>query len=520
MRDAAASQVRLRWACALAVALAAFLLYLPSLRSGFVYDAEIQIASDSYIHTSTHFADILTLRVLGQDVLDRDRPAHLLSLMLDALVWGRNPLGYHLTNNLLHAANVALLFLLLVRLAAREGRNATEWKLLLAAALGAFLFAAHPALSEPVAEVSDREDLLATFFVLVGLTLADGFPGRHAFLRGGACVLALFLAAASKETGYMGPPLLALYGWLYHRNSRRAPWLALVGAAFLVVGALAVARFALEPAVSKIFTHKPGYIGGSLGGTLLIQPRIWTFLLANAAWPLHLAADYRPQNLAWITLPGALVALALVVAAQAVLAWKSRLALFGAAIFWLGLAPVSNFIPLFQPIGDRFLYLPVAGLASMLCAALLLASRRRWLFGGLSITSACALIFFGMLAFQRQAVFASPLALWTDTVKKSPASTTAFNGLGYALSDAGRYDEALQAFGRALGGSRDYADAWAGAAITLDRMGRTTDAESTLAKAIVIDPRYGKPAELLDAVAIDQKSAQALEIILARRQTP
>jgi len=499
----------------------AFALYLPSLWSGFVYDAQIQIASDSYIHTPSHLADIVTLRAMGQDILDRDRPAHLFFLMVDSLLWGRNAFGYHLTSNLLHALNTGLLFLLLASLLPRDGRPVASPIQCLVAALGALLFAVHPVLVEPVSEVSDREDSLATFFLLGGLLLADGFPSPRraaALLRGACCVLALFLSAASKETGFAGPLLLGLFWLLYHRKDRRAPWIALLAAATVAVGAFAFARFALEPAVSKIFTEKPHWLGGSLGATLLIQPRIWAFLFSNIAWPFHLAADYTPQNLAWITLPWALVALAAVLGVQIFLAVKSRLALLGFAIFWLGLAPVSNFIPIYQPIGDRFLYLPMVGLAAMLCAALALVSGRRMLLANLCAASLATFGFLCVVNVHRQAVFSNPLALWTDTVRQSPYSATAQDGLGYALIDAAQYGDALQAFTRAVNLRSSFADAWAGGAIALEKMGRYADADTALDKAIAIDPRYAHPQELLDAVATDRQTAAGLEDILARQQ--
>ncbi|MFM8458667.1 MAG: hypothetical protein ACKOB0_06925, partial [Chthoniobacterales bacterium] len=85
-------------------------LYLPTLRGGFVYDSIAQVLYSDYIHTSANWSDVLTLRVVGQDQLDRNRPLFLASLMLDAAVWKREPFGYRLTSILLHALNAALLF--------------------------------------------------------------------------------------------------------------------------------------------------------------------------------------------------------------------------------------------------------------------------------------------------------------------------------------------------------------------------------------------------------------------------
>ena len=506
-------------ALAFVLGLAAFLLYWPSLHSGFVYDADIQIKSDSYIHTPAHFADVVTLRVLGQDVLDGTRPAHVFLLMIDSLLWGRQPLGYHLTSNLLHAINVAFLFLLLARLGAQAAPTLSRGRVLLAASLGALLFAVHPVLTEAVSEVSDREDPLAAFFILLPLLLAENFPARTAvrtFLRGTVCVVSLVLAAASKETGFAGPFLLALYAWLFRRESPRKAWIVLLAAAFVAVGAFGAARFGLQPAVSRIFTEKPGYIGGSLGQVFLLQPRVWALLLANAAWPLHLSADYTPQNLAWITLPAAIAALVFFVGAQFLLAMKSRLALLGAVIFWLGLAPVSNFIPIFRWAADRFLYLPMIGLAAMLCSALLLASGRK-LFTALCMIALAPVLALVPLAWQRQAVFANSLNLWTDTIKKSPYSATAADNLGYAQIDDGDYQASLNSFERALQITHAvHADAWAGAAIALDKLNRAADAEIAMGKAIANDPQYANPKALVEFLVADQASADAIQKILDR----
>lgn len=48
------------------VGLLTFALYLPSLWSWFVYDAEAQILIGDYIHNAAHFPDVLTLRVLAR----------------------------------------------------------------------------------------------------------------------------------------------------------------------------------------------------------------------------------------------------------------------------------------------------------------------------------------------------------------------------------------------------------------------------------------------------------------------
>src|SRR5579863_9720722 len=75
-------------------------------------------------------------------------PLTWLSHALDCTLYGLNPAGHHFTNVLLHALNVVLLFLLLLRVTGAVGRS-----LLVAA-----LFAVHPFNVESVAFVAERKN--------------------------------------------------------------------------------------------------------------------------------------------------------------------------------------------------------------------------------------------------------------------------------------------------------------------------------------------------------------------------
>jgi len=499
---------------ALAVGLAAFLLYFPSLSSGFVYDAEAQIVNGSFLHTPANLWDVVSLRILGHDVLDFNRPVHLFSLMMDSLCWGKNPFGYHLTSNALHAVNAAMVFLLAVLLlesSPTQTSNTARWTI---AILGALFFAVHPANVEPVAEVSCREDSLAAFFLLASLLGAGQFarPGALGAWWGVGITASVFLACASKETGVAAPFALALYWVLYQRKNDGKRWGILIGAAFLAAAVFFFLRFSLQPRVSHFFLHPPTYIGGSPGAVFQIQPRLWLFLVKLTFFPVHLSADYVPQNLAGITLPLALAGLAGFLAVQGLLAWKSRMAAFGAGLFWLGLAPVSNFFPLYRPLADRFLYLPLVGISLMLAGLLCWVFSKRLLFWPLVALSGVFIAGLAVLNFQRQPVFSTPHALWSDTLAKSPFSTTASTNLGFALLDKEDWGKALECFQRTqqLSNGKD-AGAWAGAAMALEHLGRTKQAEEALQAAVSADAIYDDPQKLVDLLLLTQKQADVLK---------
>src|SRR5262249_45187362 len=86
-------------------------------------------------------------------------PLTWLSHMIDASLFGPDPGAQHLVNVLFHAANAVLLFVLLLRATNK----------LWPAAFVAALFAWHPLHVESVAWVSERKDVLSTFFGLLAL---------------------------------------------------------------------------------------------------------------------------------------------------------------------------------------------------------------------------------------------------------------------------------------------------------------------------------------------------------------
>ncbi len=86
----------------------------------------INLDDDFYVTANSHVQAGLTAESVGWAFTSFDdalswHPLTWLSLQLDAQLFGINPRAFHATNVLLHAANTALLFGLLLRLPARSG---------------------------------------------------------------------------------------------------------------------------------------------------------------------------------------------------------------------------------------------------------------------------------------------------------------------------------------------------------------------------------------------------------------
>jgi len=203
-------------ACILPAALA-FIIYLPVLDNGFVWDDKM------FLYDSPEFRD----PALWWDAITRPffvsqnyfRPLALATFVADYQLNGLDPSVYHLTNLILHALNTLLITVLAWHLAKARLPRTTA---LLAGSIAGLLYGLHPALIEAVSWVSVRFDLLLASFLLGAIT-ADTFI-KNRYLK--ALLVGLFYlgAALSKEMAAPFPlVLLCLHAALAASNPSREP---------------------------------------------------------------------------------------------------------------------------------------------------------------------------------------------------------------------------------------------------------------------------------------------------------
>ena len=150
-------------------------------------------------------------------------PLTVLTYKLEFSLFGLQPLPYHLTNLLLHAACCVAVYRFLSALGARPP----------SAFLAALLFAVHPVHAEPAAWISGRKELLWGLFAFWSLTcylrFPDGRCGR--FLRWS--LFFFLLAALAKPAALVLPLALPLLD--YYRGRRFSPGLLAEKAPYLLL---------------------------------------------------------------------------------------------------------------------------------------------------------------------------------------------------------------------------------------------------------------------------------------------
>src|ERR1700722_17551943 len=205
-----------------------FALYWNALNAPFLYDDLDQILNNPSLadwHTFAHrflLAPVaFTTDFRGTGGLSY-RPLYWISLAFDRHLWQLNPVGFHLTNLLLHVANGVLGFRLLRRLHIS----------LIAAASTSLLWLALPIHSEAVAWISGRAYSLSTLFLLLSLLLASHHLRTHKPLSLVLYFFTTMAALLSHEQGLLVLPLTLLVAYATS-NTKRRSLLSLSSAAIL-----------------------------------------------------------------------------------------------------------------------------------------------------------------------------------------------------------------------------------------------------------------------------------------------
>ncbi|HVZ73082.1 MAG TPA: hypothetical protein VHJ20_11955 [Polyangia bacterium] len=497
---------------ALFVAAVTIVVFARALANGFTYDEPLVIVQAQTFLKSGDFGALFSRDYFAASLEGTWRPFCTFTYMLDALlafssfVFKAQSLAWHIA--------AACLVMALARRLLPEGRR----KYALVAGL---VFALHPVVVETVDNASFREDSLVTVWILA--TILFALRGQRVL-----AVLAFALGLLSKESAVVAPALLALVRLSFPRYARpdatspparRLGALALELAPFAVVGAVYLAiRFGPMNTAGQY----AAYPGGSLAGTLYGMPAVWAHYLRLLVAPWPLCADYTgffPFGFARVSTASFAVSSVVVLAYFVALVVAARrgqtLVAFGMTWFALALAPVSNFIPVPIPAAERFLTLPLVGIALAVSAVAgawgATWPRPRW--RAARAAGVAALVAFAVVVNLRHGAWHDDETLWLDTVAVNPRACGAQSAVGgtmlsraiesgsvETLRDAVRHQEL------ALSLCADASDT-ARAAMIYTRLGagqallnHLAPARVALERAIALQPRYALPVAWLGYV--------------------
>jgi Tfp pilus assembly protein PilF len=437
-------------------------------------------------------------------------PVTWLSHLLDVESFGLRPGMHHLVNVAFHAANTLLVFALMIRLTDAIGRSA----------LVAALFGIHPLHVESVAWISERKDVLSTFFLLLTLHAYVRYTRNKGRVRVGLVAVLYCLALMAKPMVITLPfVMLLLDYWPLRRvgegASLWARWRHLIVEKLPLFAATA---FVMVLTLRAPRSHGAvvSFVQLNLGSRVLNAIGSYGIYIRDTLWPARLAAYYpfHPPSVA-VAIG---ILLALLSVTTVVFRLKDRYPVLVVGWLWylgtlvpaIGLVQVGD-----QGRADRFTYVPTIGL---FLAATWMAAEAARNFARSRIPSySVAMVTIAALtvaARNQTAYWRDNLTLLAHTVAVTNENYRAESLLGVALSDAEHYEDAVQHFEASLRLVPDNAETRNNLASALDALGRTNEAADQLEKAVKLQPnsavfnynlgvvrsKQGRTREALDAI--------------------
>jgi len=458
---------RFPWIPYVLVVIAALLPHLQALGFEFVFDDDFLVVQNAFLREPWS-----ALRAFGVHFWEGTpfgalyyRPIVNSTLALNGKLLGWGPVGFHLVNILLHAANSALVVWLLRRLGA--GRAV--------AMLAGALFALHPVAAWPVGSIVARVDLLPALFVLLawGCFAGGEREARPGVLRAAAVGGLFLLALLCKESAlaFVAIPILAWRGSgpAEDRTARaaRSRFAALTTASC----AMAVAGVVLLRSMVGMGLSYGLAELSPITNPLAFQPlpERWLAALGLAGryflylfFPLGFTdpRDQRPGAVAptladaWVV--GTIFFLAIWIAAIAIL-WLRRDRRAAPLAFALAaFLPASNLIiPIGSLYAQNFLYMPLLGMTVALGETLARRTRRHpgaERGAGLAVRWAALpiLVVLGVASARESAIWRNNLTLMGAWVERFPYYSLAQGALGLGLMRTGDEAEAERHFRAAL----------------------------------------------------------------------
>jgi tetratricopeptide (TPR) repeat protein len=562
------------WVLGLLLAAIVFATHANDLGNGFVYDDEENIVKNPDYRglgpQQLHW--MFTTYKMGHY-----QPLSWVTLGLDYVLWGENPRGYHLTNVLLHTANALLVYVLALALLGarsasatdlRDGRGPRRWRVQMAALLAALFFAVHPLRVESVAWVTERRDVLSSFFLLLATLSylhAHGAAGvKRPAVWVGLTWVAVACSLLSRAMAVTFPVVLLLLDWYpLRRLGGRSAWrvyaekipFLLLSAFFIYIAPVAQGEAGASATLAELsLLERTAQAGYGL-----------VFYLWKTVAPFGLAALYQiPEKIVLLSpkyvVPGILVLLTIL----ALVRWGRRwpwLAVV-ALLHPVLIGPVLGFLQAGpQEVADRYSYQPAIGWAILAAAGLLwLWEQQRYRRLAPAAVGASVLCLAGLVVLTRQqnAVWHDSISLWEHAARCAPSTTThqnlgsaygrvgwlkeaiaeyraalsfdptnkpSLNGIAKALTDTGQFDEAARYWELLLRYSPDNSRAhWLYAGVLRTR-GQPEQAAHQYVEALRLEPqltdaRLGLAGLLADGGKLDEATAECRRVLEVKPDEP
>ena len=493
------------------IAAAAIVPFLPAINAGLSNFDDVGVLKEANGYQGLGFENLRWM--FSTTHMGHYQPLTWLSYALEFSIWGLEPRAFHTTNIVLHAFNAVLVFqvarrLITAALARPLPKSGGAFAIDLGAAIAALLFAVHPLRVESVAWITERRDVLSSFFLLAALlAYLNAFPmksTRPASLGWFVASVALLtLSLLSKAWGMTFFVVLVILDWY---PLRRLAWpplspanrtvllqklpFAALGIAFAIQAGRAQSSMPFVVRTLDQWGISARICQAAYGLCFYVEKLVAPFKLAAL---YELPARFNPAEPRWA------VSLVLVGTAAAGVfllrrRWPALVA--GAMIYVILLSPVLGvFQSGIQLVADRYSYVAniawamlIGGAATALALAGKAGAVPALVPRVLTAAAAAGLVGLGALSWQQTRLWGDTERLFAHALAVGQDGPILRSNYGVQLDQNGRRDEALAQYDLSLKQDPAYGQAWFNRANLLKEMGRFPEAEQSYAKAIQFMP--------------------------------
>jgi hypothetical protein len=378
--------------------------------------------------------------IFSQPVVGNYHPLTIISLAINYSISGTDASSYLLFNYILHLVNCALVFYFIFQISGKK---------VYVAFFAALIFGIHPMHVESVAWVSERKDVLYTFFYLLSLISYWGYLQTGKKVKYGMSFLFFILSLLSKPAAIVLPLVLLLLDYWKGRPLNRKVFLEkLPFFLFALLVAIITLKIQSTNAVVKLDSYP-----------LWTRPVFFSYViiiyLVRFLFPYPLSAFHPfPQinSMGWeyIVCP-------LLFVGMLFMLWrfrKNKLIVFCFLFFIINLFLVAQLVSIGSSIvSERYTYVPyisIAFLIGMLISQIKSTSVKK----SLIVTSTAVILIFGIISFQRISVWKNSGTLWSNVITHYPgAPIPRTNRANYDITqavDPANKDRAIEIYNEAL----------------------------------------------------------------------
>lgn len=499
-------------ACIAFILIAVFTAYANSLQNGFIWDDEFLVRDNLYIKGFGHLKEIFSsfLASSSNNINNFYRPIQDLSYMIDHFLWGDDPMGFHLTNVMLHAACAVLVYLLFIRIAG-------NYRI---AFITGLLFGIHPVNTEAVTYIAGRADpLYLAFFLLSFLFFfktMDGFGKDYKTdpRLYGLSLIFYMLSILSKEIGLILPALLFLYQKTYvsdPRVQRKARGLLIPYCCILLI------YITLRKTILDFSGISPSFI---MAEYPFYQRMLTTFkavaiYLRLLILPLGLHMERSVRVARSLFEPAALGSFIGMITVFFVVfeARKRRLngLFFFPLWFFMCLVPVSNIVPINSFIAEHWVYLPAIGVFAVAGIGIEKVFGTKYGKAASILLIAAISVFYIHLTAERNKDWKDEITFFKKTLVYSPDNPKLHLNFGNTYAEMGRKDDAVKEYEKAIELRPDDAVAYSNLGSIYIGLGRLEQAGEYIEMALEIKPDF--PNALYNIGYINRRRGNSEEAV-------